>query len=176
ALAHHEWEDSNPQRAAQLLADCRPEFRGWEWDYLHRLCHSERLTLAAHAAPLYSVAFSPDGRLLAGATGWYEKEKPPREVVVWDTETGKELFTFHEHTRLVRSVAFSPNGKLLASAGLDPAVRVWDVAARRQIASYTGRGGWMTCVAFSPDSTLLAPTPRQKPRGPHPPLREGKMT
>jgi WD40 repeat protein/tetratricopeptide (TPR) repeat protein/serine/threonine protein kinase len=155
ALAHHEWQNGNPGRAEQLLADCRPEYRGWEWHYLHRLCHSDRLTLAAHADPLHHVAFSPDGRLIAAAAGWYEKEKPG-EVMVWDAGTGKELFTLQGHTRLVRSVVFSPDGKLLASAGLDPAVRVWDVSTRRQTACYPGRGGWITCVAFSPDGTRLA--------------------
>jgi WD40 repeat protein/serine/threonine protein kinase/Flp pilus assembly protein TadD len=156
ALAFHEWQNGNPAQAARLIADCRPEFRGWEWAYLHRLCHSDQGTLAAHAAPLYHVAFSPDGRLIAGATGWYENDRPAGKVIVWDSQTKKELFTLAEHTRLVRSVAFSPDGKLLASAGFDPAVRVWDVAARRQIACHTGRGGWITCVAFSPDNQMLA--------------------
>jgi WD40 repeat protein/serine/threonine protein kinase/tetratricopeptide (TPR) repeat protein len=155
ALAYHEWQDGNPGRAAQLLDGCRPEYRGWEWHYLHRLCHSDLLTLAAHGGELSTVAYSPDGRLIAGGTGWYEKQKPG-EVVVWDAETGKELFTLHGHTRLVRSVAFSPDSKLLASAGLDPAVRVWDVATRQQVACYPGRGGWMTCVTFNPDGSRLA--------------------
>jgi WD40 repeat protein/Flp pilus assembly protein TadD len=155
ALAHHEWQNGNPGRAEQLLDDCRPEYRGWEWHYLHRLCHSDRLTLAAHADPLHCVAYSPDGRLIAAGSGLYEKDKPV-DVIVWDAATGKELFTLPGHRRLVRSVAFSPNGKLLASAGLDPAVRIWDVATRRQTACYPGRGGWITCVTFSPNNSLLA--------------------
>jgi WD40 repeat protein/serine/threonine protein kinase len=155
ALAYHEWQNGNPGRAEQLIEDCRPEYRGWEWHYLHRLCHSDRLRLAAHGDHLHTVAYSPDGRLLAGGTGSYDKQKPG-EVIVWDVGTGKELFTLKGHTRLVRSVAFSPDGKLLASCGLDPAVRLWDVAARKEIACYTGRGGWMTCVTFSPDNRLLA--------------------
>src|SRR5262249_12532104 len=47
ALAYLEWQNGNPGQAARLIADCRPEFRGWEWAYLHRLCHSEQATLAA---------------------------------------------------------------------------------------------------------------------------------
>jgi WD40 repeat protein/serine/threonine protein kinase/Flp pilus assembly protein TadD len=155
ALAFHEWEHRNPVRAKQLLDDCRTAYRGWEWHYVHRLCHSDRLTLTGNADPIHQIAYSPDGRLIAGATGWYDKQKPG-EVIVWDAATGKEVVTFHEHTNVVRGVAFSPDCKLLASCGLDPAVRVWDLATGRQVAAYPGRGGWMTFVAFSRDGKLLA--------------------
>jgi WD40 repeat protein/serine/threonine protein kinase/tetratricopeptide (TPR) repeat protein len=154
ALAFHEWQHGNPGRATQLLDECRPEDRGWEWHYIYRLCHSDRLTLAAHGDPLHTVAYSPDGRLIASGSGWYEKQKPG-EVIVWDAETGQEVFTLKGHTRLVRSVVFSSNGKLLASCGLDSAVCVWDVTTRQQLARFPGRGGWMTGVAFSPDSQLI---------------------
>jgi eukaryotic-like serine/threonine-protein kinase len=156
ALAYHEWQNSNPRRAEQLVADCRPEYRGWEWHYLHRLCHSDLLTLPAHDAPLNRVAVSPDGRLLAAASGWWDKEKPG-EVIVWDITTGRELATLQGHTRNVTSVAFHPDSRQLASAGLDPAVRLWDVTTGRQTAVYPGRGGgWIKCVRFSRDGGRLA--------------------
>src|SRR5262249_56223204 len=66
ALAYNEWQAHNVFRADQLLAECLPaERRGWEWHYLHRLCHGERLTLSDTPGPVYAVAFSPDGKRLA---------------------------------------------------------------------------------------------------------------
>jgi WD40 repeat protein/serine/threonine protein kinase len=155
ALAYHEWQDGNPVRAAQLLDNCQSEYRGVEWHYVHRLCHSDRLTLAADTDPLHNIAYSPDGRLIAGATGWYDKKKPG-EVIVWDVGTGKKLWTSREHTGTVRSVAFSANSQLLASCGLDSAVRVWDATTGQSIASFAGHSGWMACVVFSPNTKLLA--------------------
>ena len=72
-----------------------------------------------------SVAFSPDGKILASAS--YDKS-----VKFWDVATGKERATL-KGTEAVRFVAFSPDGRLLASGGgsTDNApgeLKVWDIA------------------------------------------------
>ena len=67
-----------------------------------------------------SVAFSPDGRRIAGA-GKRPIDVPgpsgSGEVKVWDAETGRELLTLQGHTSDVWNVAFSPDGQRLASGG-----------------------------------------------------------
>src|SRR6266852_2919134 len=66
-------------------------------------------TVQAHALPVFGVAFSPDGKRLATASG-------DRSVKVWDLEKGEEVFILNQHKGAVWAVAFSPDGKRLASA------------------------------------------------------------
>jgi WD40 repeat protein len=68
-----------------------------------------------------SVAFSPDGRLLA--SGSYDKT-----IKLWDVATGSLVRTLSGHTDDVYSVAFSPDGRLLASGSGDETIRLWDIS------------------------------------------------
>jgi hypothetical protein len=49
-IALREVLDDNVALAEDLLYGCPADLRGWEWSYVERLCHSERLTLGGHAA------------------------------------------------------------------------------------------------------------------------------
>src|SRR5262249_55406229 len=110
ALAYREWQDGNSDRAKQLLADCPPELRRWEWHYLDRLCHSELLVLQGHRYQVNDVAFSADGRRLVTASA-------DRTIGLWDSTTGQELLrvgTGHE----VTGVTLSSDARYLAAVGM----------------------------------------------------------
>jgi WD40 repeat protein len=101
--------------------------------------------------PVYSVAFSPDNRLLA--TGSVNGR-----VQLWDvhsgTPRGAPLAT---DTEPVFDVAFSPDGRLLAAGGGDKVVRLWDTATGKPVGiPLTGHTRKIDALAFSPDGALLA--------------------
>jgi WD40 repeat protein len=77
---------------------------------------------AGHHRDGKTLAFSPDGRLLAWGT-W-------RSVHIWETETGRERAYFVGHRGEVNALAFSPNGRVLTTGSFDGAVIIWDVTGR----------------------------------------------
>jgi len=69
---------------------------------------------------VYSVAFSPDGSMLAAGSD-------DKIVRLWDIKTGQQIGQLLGHTNHVVSVKFSPNGTLLASGSDDKTIRLWDI-------------------------------------------------
>src|SRR5262249_36758621 len=106
---------------------------------------------------VHALAFSPDGRRLAGAC-WDGVAR------VWDAQTGKELHALR-HADRVLSVAFSPDGRLLVSAGCDNVARVWDAATGKEVATLRGHIGYVMTVGFSPDGKTLATASGHRHRG-----------
>jgi WD40 repeat protein len=87
------------------------------WDVATR---KERANLPEHKGSVRTVAFSPDGKILAsgGQDGL---------VKLWDTGTSKERAILQGHQGYVCSLSFAPDGKTLASSGIDSTVRLWRV-------------------------------------------------
>jgi RNA polymerase sigma factor (sigma-70 family) len=96
-----------------------------------------------------AVAFSPDGKRVAGACD-------NGLVLVRDAETGKAILALGRvQNGTLTSVAFSPDGKVLAAGGRDLVVRLWDVATGKELRVLPEHQGVVTAVAFSPDGRFL---------------------
>jgi WD40 repeat protein len=135
----------------KLLVWCPP--RGdWsihETGRLGKVCR-----FGAAADRIHAHAFSPDGKVLAGAVS----RNGSSAIVLWDPATGRELSRLARHSESpAGALALARGGKLLASAGSDRTIRLWDVAAGKEVTRFKkGHEDRVSCLAFSPDGEWLA--------------------
>lgn len=99
-----------------------------------------------HAAPVASLAVSPDGAWLASAS-W------DHTVRLWPLNGGTPR-VLEGHSQNVNGVAFSPDGRAVISVGYDAAVRIWPVAGDgspivRQLPTP------LNAVAVTPDGEIV---------------------
>jgi WD40 repeat protein len=71
-------------------------------------------------------------------------------VQLWETATGKSLFTFKDHTAAVLTVAFSPDGKFVASGGADKRVFIWKAPAGGVVHKFEGHANEVVSLAWGP--------------------------
>jgi WD40 repeat protein len=76
--------------------------------------------IASYAPSRNSVAFAPDGRLLATADN-------DGTVKLWRIATGRRLACLDGRADRLGGVAFAPDGRTIAAIGNDNDVRLWDV-------------------------------------------------
>ena len=93
------------------------DLRGFEWYYLWRLCHSERVNLKGHTDAVQGVAFSPDGQRLASGSD-------DNTIILWDVSNPSSPSQLGPPL-LGHTVKFSPDGKLLISASANLQVILW---------------------------------------------------
>jgi len=106
-------------------------------------------TLKGHTSHVQSVAFHPNGTLLASGSS-------DGTVKIWDVATLSLQATWNGDQGEVFSVAFSPDGSMLASGGGDRAVRIWDVASGQILRTLDPHAAAIRAVAFSPDGSIVA--------------------
>ncbi len=101
-----------------------------------------------------SLAFSPDGTLLAAGGGEASRSG---ELTLWNVADGKLLKTFEDaHSDTVYGLDFSADGKFLASAAADKFVKVFDIATGKHVRSYEGHTHHVMDVSWKGDGTTLA--------------------
>jgi WD40 repeat protein/serine/threonine protein kinase len=151
-FAERALNDNTPDRAEELLDECPPALRGWEWNYLKRQCHTDLLTIPTHQGECRSIAISPDGRLIAtsGTRGG--------SVMLWRAESGEVLRTLSGHiTGETVWCAFSPDGARIASVGgasnRPNHLLVHEVATGKEVLRVEVRTGPYGSVAFRPDGS-----------------------
>ncbi len=88
--------------------------------------------LQGHTGAVYTVAWSPDGNLIASGS-------QDQTVRVWNAHSHETLLTLHGHNAAVWGVAFSPDSSLLASASQDGTVRLWDTQTGEEQQQFSTR-------------------------------------
>jgi len=110
------------------------------WQCLH--------TLTGHFGSVNSVAFSPEGIILASGSD-------DKTIKLWDLDTQQAIATLNGHTQAIKSVAFSPDGKMLATASDDRTVKLWDINTVQEIYTLAGHSHAVKAVSFSQDGKFL---------------------
>ena len=111
-------------------------------------------------AAVYSVAFSPDGTMLAVGNNFaINSNSTGGNTYLWNVSSGKLAATLTDPgSQGVDSVAFSPDGTLVAAGDSDGTTYLWNVSSGKPVGTLTdpGSDASVNSVAFSPDGTLLA--------------------
>ena len=84
------------------------------------------ISILAHEGSVSSVAFSPDGKLIASCGSPLDNlNDQDRTIVLWEAATGKEHLSLGSGSRIVHHLQFSSDGKTLFSWGIDQRVKPW---------------------------------------------------
>jgi WD40 repeat protein/tRNA A-37 threonylcarbamoyl transferase component Bud32 len=96
-----------------------------------------------------SVAYSPDGKLLASGSS-------AGHLILWDLASEAPAQLSETGVHYIGRLAFSPDGKLLAVPGPSGEVVLWDAqrwAVQRELSKHAN---WVSGLSFSFDGRLLA--------------------
>jgi WD40 repeat protein len=111
--------------------------------------------ITGHQGPVYSLAISADGKLVASASG-------DQSIRLWNAMTGEAVKQFSGHAGAVYGVHFTSDAAQLVSAGADGTARIWDVAAGTELKKFSAevaegeRVPGAYDVALSPNGQTIA--------------------
>jgi WD40 repeat protein len=104
-------------------------------------------TLKHASSPVYALAFSPDGRLLASGS-------EDGVVRIWNVEQGLLVHSFSGHEGIVRSLAWIDSRRLVSGGG-DGRIVAWGLDAGGNIGVLDGHTDQVACLAVAPGGKIL---------------------
>jgi serine/threonine protein kinase/WD40 repeat protein len=153
------WEQGNIGHVVDLLDKCTPKAGqtpryGFEWHYLNRLCHGNRIQLEGSDRQV--TALSSDGNSFAAAVAYPDPlgNLAGHDAMVWDLRNGKCIAEFKIHGSPITGLVLAPDGRLLAAATQAGKLGVWDIAKKKQLFAYEDFG--IGTPSFSPDGKSIA--------------------
>ncbi len=110
-----------------------------------------------HTNFVKSVDFSPDGKLIASASGF---PRGDNSVRIWDRASGKVLYRLDRHFIPVVFVTFSPDGKRLLSGDIHGRIMLWSAVGKiddykSRIAEWTNEKIMIDHAVFTPDGSRI---------------------
>ncbi len=112
--------------------------------------HKELLkNLSGHTSRIYDLAFSPNGKQLASASG-------DKTVRIWNIPSGNLHKVIQGHTAHVFSVDFRGDGNRIVTGSGDRTARIWQVNSGAEVTAFSGHTDEVLGVAFSPDGNRVA--------------------
>lgn len=101
------------------------------------------------------LAWSPDGRLVAGADNG--RSHSLRSIGIWDAKTGRRVHLLENiHEGECGELAWSPDGLKFATCGDDCLVKIWKTSTCVVVQSLAGHEESVGWVRWSPDGRWLA--------------------
>ncbi len=146
--------------AARLSPDNRRLYLGRSDDWEGRIqCidpgTGEKLWEIESPDAVTSLDISPDGRLLASASGFAQTT-----IRLWDAATGELLKQLERHTLYVSDLAFTRDGRRLISSAGDQTIRFWDTSTWTETEVLRGHTDEAWAIAISEPAQLIASVSR----------------
>ena len=125
-----------------------------EWQITAVLGGSEDGGESVFVDRVVSLAFSPDGSLLAAGGGEASRSG---QLTIWNVADATLVREFPDaHSDTVYGLEFSADGKFLASAAADKFVKVFNVATGEFVRAFEGHTHHVMDVSWKGDGTELA--------------------